>query len=199
MFPDTTILMMDTELQAECLHNYWIAYVRDSSVLASDCVKTQPRWMMELRHQVGSIPLHALFIPGAHNAGAYKRLKGFSDDTVMFRYSVNQEEDVWSQLLLGIRYFDLRVSYYGGSMSKFWLVHDFVKMNPLSETIHAVKRFLRSTRELVILDFHRFPMGMSEGNWRWRHRELVNYLLEELGEFMVPDSVGRTVTLDTLW
>jgi hypothetical protein len=30
-----------------------------------------------------------------------------------------------------------------------------VRLNPLSEAVRAVKRFLRNSRELVIMDFHR--------------------------------------------
>ena len=39
---------------------------------------------------------------------------------------------------------------------KFWVVHDFVKMNPLYEVVNDIRRFLTSTKELVILDFHRY-------------------------------------------
>ena len=35
--------------------------------------------------------------------------KIISDDTVLLRYSVNQGEDIWTQLLFGMRYLDLRV------------------------------------------------------------------------------------------
>ena len=35
--------------------------------------------------------------------------KILSDDTVLLRYSVNQGEDIWTQLLFGMRYLDLRV------------------------------------------------------------------------------------------
>ena len=68
---------------------------------------------------------------------------------MLLRYSVNQGEDIWTQLLFGMRYLDLRVgvchtlpydtlhhhtiqvSYYADTPEKFWLVHDFVKQNPL--------------------------------------------------------------------
>ena len=35
--------------------------------------------------------------------------QNLSDDTVLLRYSVNQGEDIWTQLLFGMRYLDLRV------------------------------------------------------------------------------------------
>ena len=69
------------------------------------------------------------------------------------RYSAQQAEDVWDQLLYGIRYLDLRVSYHANTAEKFWLNHDLVKMNPLYKTVqvrlyfiyHVVNKFFRFT------------------------------------------------------
>ena len=93
----------------------------------------------------------------------------------------------------------MRVSYYNDTPEKFWLVHDFVKQNPLYEAIQAVKRFLRMTNELVILDFHRFPFGFTGENTSGRHDELWRYINEELGEFMAPDWLGKAATMNDLW
>ena len=49
---------------------------------------------------------------------------GFQEDSsynIRHRYSVNQGEDVWSQLLYGIRYLDLRVGHYTNTPEKFWI------------------------------------------------------------------------------
>ena len=201
-FPDTSTLhpaVLPTLSRTMCLHNYWIAYVRDGNVLAVNCIKIQPVWMWEMKDHIGSMPLHALMIPGTHNAGAYDKFTAYTDDNVVMRYSVNQGEDVWAQLLFGIRYLDLRVSYYNDTPEKFWLVHDFVKQNPLYEAVHAVKRFLRMTKELVIMDFHRFPFGFTEEGSDGRHDELVEYINSELGEFMAPDWLGSRASLNDLW
>lgn len=37
------------------------------------------------------------------------------------------------------------------------MVHNFVKMNPLYVVIQDVRKFMKATNEIVILDFHRFP------------------------------------------
>ena len=42
-------------------------------------------------------------IPGSHNSGSWDEFKSYTDDTVLMRFSVNQGEAVWNQLLLGIR------------------------------------------------------------------------------------------------
>ena len=41
-------------------------------------------------------------------------------------------------------------------------------------------------------------MGFNKRG-RERHEELVEYILEELGEFMAPDWLGRAVTMNDLW
>ena len=43
-------------------------------------------------------------IPGSHNSGSWDEFKSYTDDTVLMRFSVNQGEAVWNQLLLGIRF-----------------------------------------------------------------------------------------------
>ena len=81
---------------------------------------------------------------------------------IIQKFSICQDEDVWTQLLFGVRYLDLRVSYYPESPEKFWIVHDFVRLNPLHEVVSDVRRFMSVTKEMVILDFHRFPQGSFE-------------------------------------
>jgi len=182
-----------------CLYGFWIVYIRDARTLKANCIRVRPQWMFEDRHIVGDIPLHALMIPGTHNSGAYDVNFGRSDSlNIMKKFSINQDEDVWSQLLYGIRYLDLRVGYYKTTPEKFWVVHDFVKMNPLYEVVNDIRRFLTSTKELVILDFHRFPNGFDNDD-EGIHASLLRYLQAELGQFMAPDWLGRSVTPNDLW
>ena len=49
-----------------------IGYVRNNRTVKANCLKLRPRWMDRERASIGDIPLHALMIPGSHNAGAYK-------------------------------------------------------------------------------------------------------------------------------
>ena len=46
--------------------------MRNNRTLKANCLKLRPRWMWRERESIGDIPLHALMIPGSHNAGAYK-------------------------------------------------------------------------------------------------------------------------------
>ena len=51
-------------------------------------------------------------IPGTHDSGAIKQFKGYFAHNIANRYSINQEETVWNQLVMGIRFLDIRVHLY---------------------------------------------------------------------------------------
>lgn len=73
--------------QDPCL-GYWIAYVRENSVLLRNCLQIYPKWMVEMKDIIGDLPLHALMLPGTHNSGSWKEYDGPSSDTVFLRYLV---------------------------------------------------------------------------------------------------------------
>jgi hypothetical protein len=102
--------------------------------------------------------------------------------------------------------------------------HNYARINPLRALMEDLKAFLKglicfphkicvtkftfvlsfiflATRELVVLDFHRFPVGFSQNVRKNRetHAELVSLLQAELGEFMVPSNVGVSANLSYLW
>ena len=52
------------------------------------------------------LSLDQMMIPGTHNSGTYKRSRD-----IVFKLVTTQDEDVWSQLVFGNRYLDLRVGY----------------------------------------------------------------------------------------
>jgi hypothetical protein len=51
---------------------------------------------------------------------------------------------------------------------------------------------------MVIMDFHRFPTGFDDSN-ESNHAALLRLLQAELGQFIAPDWLGRSVTLNDLW
>lgn len=54
-----------------------------------------------------------------------------------------------------------------------------------------------ATREIVIVDFHRFPVGF--GKKRHPHNQLVKMLQRHLGQYMAPSASVEQTTMDTLW
>ena len=71
-----------------------------------------------------------------------------------------QEEDILSQLINGIRYLDIRVGYYPNTDEKWYLNHGVINIRPLRDVLEDVQTFMENTNEIVILDFHEFPIGM---------------------------------------
>lgn len=115
---------------------------------------------------MGRLPIGSLMIPGTHNSGCYKHGDLTRRDAFQ-RYLLTQDRDVWTQLVHGIRYLDIRVGYYpsipngtaieeGNHISRFWINHDVIRITPLSAVIKDVRNFLNVARgEVVIMDFHR--------------------------------------------
>lgn len=60
-----------------------------------------------------------------------------------------------------------------------------------------IKKFLeRTSNEVVIIDFHRFPIGFNMR--QERHQALVSYLERELKEYAIPYA-NQPLTLDKIW
>jgi len=182
-------------IDGSCL-GYWIAYIRNGATIASNCLKMQPSWMWQNRQVLGSMPINAMFLPGTHNSGSQRPYVGHQSDTVFMRYLICQDEDIWNQLAYGIRYLDVRVGFYPDKTPSFWINHNYAKINPLATLVDDVKLFMQGSREVVIIDFHRFPKGFDEPE---SHAKLVEYVERELGEYMAPSNIGAHVTLDQLW
>ncbi|CAL8147919.1 unnamed protein product [Orchesella dallaii] len=181
--------------ESRCL-GYWIAYIRDEDIIQKNCISTFPRWMHELRDVIGDAPLHSATLPGTHNSGSWKEYTSSSSLDVFQRYLINQDESVYRQLALGIRYLDVRVGYYPASPDKFWINHNFYRIHPLSDLLRDVKRFVEETHEIVILDFHRFPVGFATGD---RHSKLAEFLNAEIGEYATPSSLWPNATPNEIW
>jgi hypothetical protein len=70
-----------------------------------------------------------------------------------------QEEDILSQLIHGVRYLDIRAAYYTDRDGVWWVNHGLIPVHPLQSVFDDVRTFLQNTNEIVILDFHEFPVG----------------------------------------
>ena len=73
-------------------------------------------------------------IPGTHDSGSIKEFKGYFASNIANRYSINQEETIWNQLIMGIRYFDIRLKLYDNKEA--YIVHGprkFGKLQPVLE------------------------------------------------------------------
>ncbi|KAK0084684.1 hypothetical protein PV325_006594 [Microctonus aethiopoides] len=195
-----------------CLKHHAALYL-DNVILTSACLQIWPTWMYDLRRQLGRLPIGSLMIPGTHNSGCYKHGDLTRRDAFQ-RYLLTQDRDVWTQLVHGIRYLDIRIGHYPpiphnitniddltNHAGRFWVNHDVIRINPLLAIIKDVRNFLDVARgEVVIMDFHRFPVGF-EGRPS-RHRRLVSILHREFGGLILKPSRGVDglgPTLNDIW
>uniref|UniRef100_T1J6B6 Phosphatidylinositol-specific phospholipase C X domain-containing protein n=1 Tax=Strigamia maritima TaxID=126957 RepID=T1J6B6_STRMM len=183
-----------SNLTNQCI-GFWIAYVRDDVILAENCAKIQPQWMWEARDIIGNFTLSEIMIPGTHNSGSYALYKGLLEN-MMDRYKFCQDEDIFNQFVYGIRSFDLRIGSYPSKPDEFWVNHDKIRMYPFKIIVDDIKTVVESTKEIVILDFHRFPVGFTDLSI---HNRFISLLIRELGQWMAPRSLTRHVLLSQLW
>lgn len=89
----------------KCLPHYVASY-NGTELLTVNCLKIQPNWMAQNK-DVSLMPLKNMFLPGTHASGAV--VNRTSKSVLIKDYLQAQLFDVWSQLVLGIRYLDFSV------------------------------------------------------------------------------------------
>ncbi|XP_019895059.2 uncharacterized protein LOC101887881 isoform X1 [Musca domestica] len=184
--------------QTSC-YGYWAAYVNgDGSILATTCLRAFPRWMNEMRSQIGSLRMRDLFIPGSHDSGSYRiNFDPLHHETLVTKYSLCQDDDVRGQLMHGIRYLDIRVGYHRNTPELFFINHGITRQRPLVEIIDQVKDFVEETNEIVIFGLKEFPVGFGKN--LTIHHKLAEFLKEHFGELVVHPSATWRATLNDIW
>lgn len=164
-------------------------------------MRAKPRWMQDMKDIIGTRTLKELMIPGTHNSGSYEPYM-LDRDTPRRRYQICQDENVFNQLVYGIRYLDLRVIFQSvkGNKEKFWICHNILRtQNTIYDILLQVKRFMDNTNEIVVLDFHRFYMGFAAYKVDERHEKLKNMIVTLLGDHMMPNSFSYSTILNDIW
>ena len=95
--------------------------------------------------------------------------KNLSDDTVLLRYSVNQGEDIWTQLLFGMRYLDLRVciAAFRLSICHGILTGELLWRHPGKVLASARLCQAEPTVSISILEWLKHLHIMEWLNWNW--------------------------------
>ncbi|XP_039298756.1 PI-PLC X domain-containing protein 3 isoform X2 [Nilaparvata lugens] len=141
--------------------------------------RTYPRWMENYWEYIHAEPLNMLFLPGTHDSASFeghhearsvwdsikKSTPGISDQ------SFCQDSSIKEQLMLGVRYFDVRVKRDGND---YWTCHGIITMEKLDKVIADVVEFVTKTsKEIVIFDVHQLVSGVVSDD---EHRNLANFL-----------------------
>ncbi|GIY44440.1 PLCXc domain-containing protein [Caerostris darwini] len=187
---------------SRCL-GFWAAYLEAGRLVHSNCLRTHPDWMYNMKETIGNKTLKCLMIPGTHDSGCYRRYDPYKD-TIFDKYVYTQDEPVFNQLVYGIRYIDLRIWHEGASKraSSIWITHDVfhVGLPFLKDVLHQVKDFVLATKEIVIIDIHRKLTGffISGKLETWQHREVIELGKEIFGNLLI-DSKYSSKPLDFFW
>ncbi|CAH1975290.1 unnamed protein product [Acanthoscelides obtectus] len=135
-----------------------------------------------------------MFIPGTHDSGSYAGVSPLVEN-----YVLNQDRNVWTQLVSGIRYLDFRIGYY--NREGFFINHDLIRVTRIGPILQEIRKFLElAPKEIVVVDFHRFPYPTNFSHEI--HRQFVDILYKELGQFALPSwqlQSGEGPTLNDIW
>ncbi|XP_026756144.2 PI-PLC X domain-containing protein 3 isoform X2 [Galleria mellonella] len=165
-------------------------------------------WMRDLPAQLKDIPLIYLAIPGSHDSMTYgiTRSSGLAPDAepilhrlyplfrgTIIRWTITQAIDTQQQLLIGIRYFDLRLATKKDA-SNFFFTHGLYA-EEITKALQQIKDFIDShPGEVVILDLQHFYGFTAED-----HQKLMRYLLNLFRTKLVPRQIDlQAITLNSL-
>ncbi|XP_022121691.2 PI-PLC X domain-containing protein 3 isoform X1 [Pieris rapae] len=165
-------------------------------------------WMKKLPEPIKNTPFIYIAIPGSHDSMTYAitRSSGLAPDAepilkrlypvfkgTILRWTITQSVDALQQLLMGIRYFDLRLATKTGS-DHFYFTHG-VYAGEITEPLHQIKDFINShPGEVVILDLQHF-YGFTADD----HQKLIRYILNMFGPKLVPRIQNlQSITLNSL-
>ncbi|OQR74775.1 hypothetical protein BIW11_03362 [Tropilaelaps mercedesae] len=166
----TGIFLPRTSWSVKNLPNRTLIYALlliDNVEHAEISFKSEARWMEENVPIIGTLPLIELALPGTHQSGAYSPYVGsiFGEQRGMIYC---QEEDVFTQLLYGIRALDFRPAAVSKKNSPYNGFEYFIYNgkvptgNNLETILEDVKNFLELyTKEFIFIDFSEYAVGFD--------------------------------------
>ncbi len=150
-------------------------------------------WMETYDPVIGHLPLNKLTLVCTHDTGTYDMVSPFASP-----WASCQDLNIVDQLSQGVRVLDLRVGCQSDKSGdeRLILVHDAWRTKvTLKNALEQVRGFLsRNTREVIILDFHRFVELEGE----FDEDELHNVVTNTIGDLFYPYQ-NKIPTLDEIW
>ncbi|XP_075226977.1 uncharacterized protein LOC142327644 [Lycorma delicatula] len=194
---------------------YWRRHNNIYKPFIMSRLRTYPNWMYYYRPEIEDLPLNQIFIPGSYDSASrdylefsneFKRSKQMLYDgnkkrlTTNDKYSIFREDtSILQQLVLGIRYLDIRVIQ--SSNGNYYAMRDYNDSLNMDSVIQQVLEFLNNTKELVIFDLRSFKSA-DENDKYFYHDDFVKYLkakfLFRSGKYLVPRQLWTTKMKDIL-
>ena len=180
---------------------YWVGILRDEELIDASCLKSEPYWMEDLQDILTGANLCDILIPGTHDAGAATSYENWGPDGPLedevARWTFTQDGTFWTQLVMGIRYLDMRLSYYPDSEFLYYVNHNFVRIAPLYLYLEDISRFLNQTNEILIFDTHSLENNFED--YPEAEKGLLNLIESYLLPWMVPNTYGPNPKLGDIW
>ena len=180
------------------------------SVALAQSSNMHPHWMADNQAAIQQRELGQLILPGTHDAGSYHFECGLNPLTLGLTQT--QDQSIYNQLMLGIRYFDLRVRYVTGRYDPndvvkpactqlpddYYIEHDTVNTDvKLVDIIDDIARFygdVNNQEEFVFLDFS--GKGAADAEFDNYNDDTTNRLQQvcdrfqkELGPYLIDPSM----------
>ncbi|XP_075228135.1 PI-PLC X domain-containing protein 1-like [Lycorma delicatula] len=201
---DTKIIFQydkDIKIKEKCLRYYavyWRIVSNKSRAVVSTCFAVHPTWMEHYWDIIKDRPLNQIFIPGTHDSASYeglnhnplKKMSGYYRKTALFSffkhvkqnivpfinlYALTQDQNIFDQLVFGIRYLDIRVFR---TENTYWACHGRFLMVKLEDVINDVIEFITKTKkEIIIFDIHQLHKSVFREELD--HEIFIEWLLKK--------------------
>ena len=134
--------------------------------------------------------IHELVIPGSHDSFAYDFKILGPNESGMPRianlfiklWAKCQSKTIYEQLLMGIRYFDMRITKYNG---EYYTIHSLIAI-PVNQILHDILLFIDTfPTEKIILDFNHLYIDDV--------KEFEEYLKFQIGDKAVSNNNDNIV------
>lgn len=170
-------------------------------------------WMGDQAGAIGDLPLAEVVIPGTHDSGSYgitptSPASPDADPAIKAAAAIHlaiasdwakaQPAPFRTQLLRGIRYFDMRVAF--ANEPDWYMTHSLIGAK-LSEALTDIDQFLSqswSQKEVVILDFQHIFANAPAGQGA-SYGSLASLIVKLIGKRLTPASFTPRSTLNELW
>ena len=171
-------------------------------------------WIGDSLSLIGNLTLKNITIPGTHDSGAFfltdipvpgddasvwqalSQLATLQNETLVFetkKWARAQDINLYSQLLNGIRYFDLRCAY--NSTRNEWITFHFLEGTKVIYLLQNISQFLAEySKEIVIVEMSHFDGNPTTNNII----DLRNMVLDILGEFLYPVDYSLKFTINQM-
>lgn len=147
-------------------------------------------WMEHYSSLLAKLTLTEMTLPGTHNSGTYQPVS-----VVGSLWVKTQELSLAQQLSYGVRCLDLRIGQ--NSPGDYVICHDTWRTRySLAQALKEVTEFIDcNTKEVVILDFHRF---VNLGSGDYDYSQLQQQIASALSGYCLPPRYAGD-TLEAIW